>query len=663
MKTRLAFTILLFVVLLGLGAPAALAAPRANCASTGNGNWNTTGTWTCGHVPTSSDNVTINNGHTVTLDSAGGAAYQLIVGGGSSGTLTHDTGSQTLSAGAGGVSVSKSGMFIAPETLTIAGDLTNNGLLLSSSGTLTINGGNFTNNGSFFENSGTIAMGGSVAKSIGGANLTFYNLTINNSAGVNLTTNASVDGTLTLNYDLNVSSGYALTMGIDATTQGNADVVGKTGRPYTLTSNTPYTFGSPYTTIRFTGGTLPSEITVELFKSAPGGLANAVQRYYSITPTGGSGYTFDLQLHYRDSELGGINENYLQMWQQVNGSWTLRSVTSRDTTNNWVQKTGLTSFSLWAVAAGPGVCVSTGTGNWDTAGTWTCGHVPTGSDIVIINNGHTITLNTDESASQLIVGVGSSGTLTHDTGSQTLTVGAGGVSVSNGATFNAPETLNLAGNLTNNGTFNATGSTVVMNGTGAPQSIGGSNLTFNNLQIATNAVVNLTTNATVNGTLTLDSDLNVSSGYALTMGSSATTQGNADVVGKTRRASLSSGTAYSFGSPYTTIQFASGGTLPSEITVELFKSAPGGLANAVQRYYSITPTGGSGYTFDLQLHYRDSELGSVNENNLQMWQQVDGRWTLRSVTSRDTTNNWVQKNRAERVSRSGRFRIAARQQR
>ena len=100
MKTRLAFTILLFVVLLGLGAPAALAAPRAECISTGDGNWNTRGTWTCGHVPTGSDNVTINNGHTVILDT-NGSAYQLIV----KGTFDHASGTQSLNVGAGGVSV------------------------------------------------------------------------------------------------------------------------------------------------------------------------------------------------------------------------------------------------------------------------------------------------------------------------------------------------------------------------------------------------------------------------------------------------------------------------------------------------------------------------------------------------------------------------------
>jgi len=225
------------------------------------------------------------------------------------------------------------GTFHVPWTLNITGSLTNNGYF----------------NTNLVD--GTIVMNGAAAQNINSnIPLTFYNLTIDNSAGVNLTTNATVNGTLTLNYDLRVSDGYALTMGRYATTQGDADVVGKTRRAHTFTSNTPYTFGSPYTTIRFTGGTLPSEINVQLFKSAPGGLANAVQRYYSITPTGGSGYTFALQLHYRDSELGSVNEGNLQMWQQVDGRWTLRSATSRDTSNNWVQKTGLNSFSLWSLS-------------------------------------------------------------------------------------------------------------------------------------------------------------------------------------------------------------------------------------------------------------------------------------------------------------------------
>ncbi|MFN0277515.1 MAG: hypothetical protein ACKVRN_02820, partial [Pyrinomonadaceae bacterium] len=38
----------------------------ATCTSTATGNWNAVGTWSCGQVPTSADDVTILAGHTVT---------------------------------------------------------------------------------------------------------------------------------------------------------------------------------------------------------------------------------------------------------------------------------------------------------------------------------------------------------------------------------------------------------------------------------------------------------------------------------------------------------------------------------------------------------------------------------------------------------------------
>lgn len=332
MKIQILLTLLVFALLLGVGTSTALAAPRDVCVSNGTGNWNTAGTWSCGHVPSSSDIVIINNGHIVTLDT-NGAAYQLIVGGGTSGTLTQDATPRTLSVGAGGVSVSSGGTFNAPSTLTITD-------------------GNLTNNGTFNHNSGTVVMAGSSAKSISGSNLTFNDLTISNSAGIDLASNATVNNTLTLNYDLRVGSGYTLTMSTNATTLGDADVVGKVKRNGSFNANTAYTFGSAYTAITFaSGGTPPSEITVELFKTAPGGLASPVTRYYSITSQGGNNYTFTLRLHYRDSELAGNTESDLQMWEQVNGRWTLRARTGNNTTDNWVEKSGLTSglSSFWAL--------------------------------------------------------------------------------------------------------------------------------------------------------------------------------------------------------------------------------------------------------------------------------------------------------------------------
>jgi hypothetical protein len=115
-----------------------------------------------------------------------------------------------------------------------------------------------------------------------------------------------------------------------------------------------------------------------------------------------------------------------------------------------------------------------------------------------------------------------------------------------------------------------------------------------------------------------------------------------DVVGVTYRSGLGTGT-YSFGSQYTTITFSSGG--PSELAVKLIKSAPGGLCQPVLRHYQII-TSTSTVNYTLRLHYRDVEKNGNDETKIQMWEQVNGRWTLRPATGRSYSgadDNWVEK--------------------
>jgi hypothetical protein len=40
------------------------------------------------------------------------------------------------------------------------------------------------------------------------------------------------------------------------------------------------------------------------------------------------------------------------------------------------------------------LCVSTGSGNWSTTGTWSCGHVPTCGDSIVIKTGDMVTIST-----------------------------------------------------------------------------------------------------------------------------------------------------------------------------------------------------------------------------------------------------------------------------
>lgn len=105
-----------------------------NITSTGSGSWNTSGSWTPSGVPTATDNVTILNGHTITINSDA-TCNNLTIGGGSSGSLVVGNsttarsltinGNLTINNGASIVSGSSD----AIHTATISGNIINNGTL------------------------------------------------------------------------------------------------------------------------------------------------------------------------------------------------------------------------------------------------------------------------------------------------------------------------------------------------------------------------------------------------------------------------------------------------------------------------------------------------------------------------------------------------------
>jgi hypothetical protein len=107
--------------------------PQVTCTSMVTGNWSSTGTWSCGHVPTSADDAVIANGTTVTINTAA-VASNLTVGQGVSGVLQYDpTTPRSLTLG-GNATVSLGGTFqagaaAAVHTLSIGGNLANSGTI------------------------------------------------------------------------------------------------------------------------------------------------------------------------------------------------------------------------------------------------------------------------------------------------------------------------------------------------------------------------------------------------------------------------------------------------------------------------------------------------------------------------------------------------------
>lgn len=153
----------------------------ATCNSTGTGNWSNISTWSCGHVPISTDDVSILTGHTVSYD-------------GSSTVLSLTT------AGTGTLSFNDS----ANRSLTVSGTVINGGVIqaVSAAGTRTYTlnvGGDFTNNGTFTPAGGdevlNVVLNGTT-QTIGGSNATtFNNLTINSGSTTQLTVGVSRSST------------------------------------------------------------------------------------------------------------------------------------------------------------------------------------------------------------------------------------------------------------------------------------------------------------------------------------------------------------------------------------------------------------------------------------------------------------------------------------
>jgi Secretion system C-terminal sorting domain len=159
-----------------------------------SGNWNSTATWTGGAIPGLGDNVVI--AHSVTVSDARSAKD---------------------------VTINSGGTLILSADLSVYGD--------------------FSNQGIYTPNSYTLIFAGSAAQTIGGDQVTqFDNLTINNSSGVTLTENITVNLSLsfaagklftTVDYMVTLTATGVLLESAGKNVEGAvaiSDVVGKTSR-------------------------------------------------------------------------------------------------------------------------------------------------------------------------------------------------------------------------------------------------------------------------------------------------------------------------------------------------------------------------------------------------------------------------------------------------
>ncbi|MBS1790770.1 MAG: hypothetical protein JST85_23845 [Acidobacteria bacterium] len=251
------------------------------------------------------------------------------------------------------------------KTWTLGATRTVNGsVTINSSAPLTLSGsqivnvkGDWSNAGTFTAGTSTINFNGAAAQTIGGtATSTFNNLTINNTAGsqpgVTLGVDTTVGGTLTLTTDLSSGNSTLTHTGGASACSGNGDLVGIVKRT-TIATATTYCFGNSLNTINFASATLSSPtMTVSLVKgSLPGNISNAVNRLYTLEPTGITAFSATVQLRYLQGELGVVPEGNLKLWRDSTGTGNWVEVGGTvNVTNDYVNVAGVTAFSPWVFA-------------------------------------------------------------------------------------------------------------------------------------------------------------------------------------------------------------------------------------------------------------------------------------------------------------------------
>ncbi len=410
------------------------------------------GAKTLGAVTTVAGDVIVNGTATATTGAA------LTIGG----NLEVNTGAAFATGNTNTWTLSVAGITAISGTLTLAntgaktftGDVTiNNGGTWNETGNAPINyTSNLQNDGIYTANNGIHTFSGT-ATTISGANVvTIPNLTITgtttNDGTLTVSTALAGTGTLTngVNATLNIS-GTSLITGLSAT--NNPNIVNYNGTAQTVKAGVYHNL-------------ILSNNNTKTFAGAI-----TINGNFSMTGTAVANLGTGLTHTANSITLGGVD--------RVSGSWgsTASAALNKNATFFGLTATGILNVNT----CNPGLWTGAVSTDWNTAGNWCGGAVPTSVTNVLIPSGTPIP------------SIGALGGLCNN-----ITINAGATLVITGT-----NTLTVSSNWTNNGTFTINNSTVIFNGT---SQISGT-ATFFNLTTTGMGAVTTATPVTVNGSLSI----------------------------------------------------------------------------------------------------------------------------------------------------------------
>ena len=235
-------------------------------------------------------------------------------------------------------------------------------VILNGSVNLVLNDMDLDNDG-VFGHSGTpsIVFSGSTDKGIYSYDdVEFYNLIISKTDGgkLELDTDILVENNIEIDQGIFDIKGFLITLdgGQVIGESGTNYITGTSGRIEYITilnapdQETPGNLGIEITSVANLGQTVIRRGHSEQTSNTGG---KSILRYYDINPVNNTGLNATLRIYYNDVDLNGIPEGELEPWRSTdNGStWELQTGSLVNTTNNWVQLSGIDAFSRWTLAS------------------------------------------------------------------------------------------------------------------------------------------------------------------------------------------------------------------------------------------------------------------------------------------------------------------------
>lgn len=553
-----------------------------NKVSNASGNWTVATIWTPNGVPTAGDNVTISNGHMVSIVGANAVCNNLTVGGGTAATLQFSgNASRTLTVN-NNLTINTSARFQVPtnsnatHALAINGNISNNNIInfasdgnslcnvvLSKNGNQTLSGTGTTNafnlialnlgsnaNNTFEvstpnftapTNFLTLSNGTFKLSTANAVNITPFtgavtlpqttgiwvnsaNATLNTGAGVTLSGRITVsNGTLNIgnaaNEDL-LSSGGSINV-----SGGALNIAGKfysTG----INNLSYFSISGGTVTVPAFGSTSTTDAP---FQMAGVGSQFTMSGGLIVIPREGGSGAQDLGYINTGSILNTVTGGTLQIGNSATPAGQTMNINSSAPVGNIVVGSSnatarLNTNSLSLINR---VIISSGTLNANNLGISLGGNWQNNGGTFTPGTG-TVTFN-GSSAQSIFKSGGETFNHLSFSGSGVKTFSSavsalGNVSIAGGSSVDVSTSnhqLSLRGNFINSGTFNARSGLVFLNGTTA-QTIGGSSTTnFFDLTLNNNAGATLTNSENLISTLTLNNG-NFNANGLLTMVSTAT---------------------------------------------------------------------------------------------------------------------------------------------